>query len=86
LESFISDCNTAASQLLSSTDEVLSLKELPRTVLEARSLLGRHEQHIAGVLQQASVCRLCTEQYAETELNQLQTDVQRLGDNAIIFR
>jgi len=86
LESFISDCSAAASELLSSTDEVLSVKELPRTVLEARSLLGRHEQHVTGVLQRATICRICTDNHAETELDQLRTDVEQLGDNAVIFR
>jgi len=86
LENFISECNTAATQLLSSTDEVLSLKEPPRTVLEARSLLSRHEQHVTSVLQLPSVCRLCTQHHGQTELSQLRTDVKQFGDNAVIFQ
>jgi len=63
------------------------VKDLARTVLEARSLLARHEQDVTGVLQLPDVRRLCTEHGGETELNQLETDVKKLfGDSAVIFR
>jgi len=86
LERFISDCTAAAGLLMMSTDEVLSSTELPRTVLEAKSLLGRHEQHVAGVLQSSSVCHLCTRNDAIAELSQLRTDAKRFGERAVVIR
>jgi len=84
LESFAADCLTAASRLLSSTEELLSVRELPRTVLEARSLLSGHEQHVNSVLQSASLSSLCVG--GHSQLSQLQTRVEQFHSSAVVFR
>ena len=79
-------CNETVSRLLSITDEILGVRELPRTVLEARSLLSRHEQHVANVLRLPTVCALCSQHDGQTELNELQSDVEQFGEHAVVFR
>jgi len=85
LERFISGCNETASHLLSMTDEVLAVRDLPRTVLEARSLVSRHDQYVAAVLRLPVVSRLTedTQHTAQTELlAQLTSDVtQQFGQH-----
>ena len=80
-------CNEAASQLLSITDEILGVRELPRTVLEARSLLSRHDQYVVGVLRLPTVSGLCDTQHdQQTELSELTAAVTQFGDHAVFLR
>jgi len=80
-------CNEAASHLTALTDEILCVRELARTVLEARSLLSGHDQHVASVLQLPSVCRLTTQHdTSHAELTQLHADAAQFGQHAVLFR
>jgi len=74
----VSGCKSAASCLLSVTDELLcAVTEQPAcSVLEARSRVAQHHQHVTTVL--TSVLTTATHQHADDRRTTLNADLRTL--------